>query len=135
MHSYATATAFSARTSLTAAVTSRWGTLGTTSTSLPSVARKSGRSRRRATLRRRRMSGGIGTTSTATTKRPPRSSNRFAGAAQPATPRDRSHHKRADRGTESNLGTKGNKQSRAVGEKGNKDDGARYQMKVSKHYD
>src|SRR5438034_1270152 len=90
--SYATATACSAPTSSTTAVTSRWGILGTTSTSLPSGVRRSGRTRRRATLRRRRTSGGGGTTSTATTKPPPRSSNRSAGAAQPhrpATPRDR----------------------------------------------
>ena len=115
--SSATATAYSAPTSSIIAATSRWGIPGTTSTSLRLGVRRSGRNRRRATLRRRRMSGGIGTTSTATTKRPPRSSNRFAGAAQPATPRDRSRHKRADRGTESNVRTKGNKQCRAVGER------------------
>src|SRR5262245_35205084 len=85
-HSYATATAYSAPTSSTAAVTSRWGTLGTTSTSLPSGVRRSGRTRRRATVRRRRTSGGTGTTNTATTKLPPRSSNRSAGAAQPGRP-------------------------------------------------
>ena len=40
----------------------RWGTPGATSTSLRSGARKSGRTRRRATLRPRRTSGGSGTT-------------------------------------------------------------------------
>src|SRR5262245_22889370 len=100
-HSYATATAYSAPTSSTAAVTSRWGTLGTTSTSLPSGVRRSGKTRRRATVRRRRTSGGTGTTSTAMLKLPPRSSNRSAGAAQPhrqATPRDRSSCRRAGGG-------------------------------------
>src|SRR5215211_938696 len=91
--SYATATACSAPTSLITGAMSKWETLGITSTSLPSGVKRSGRTHRRATLRRRRTSGGIGMTSTATTKPPPRSSNRSAGVAQPgkraATPHDR----------------------------------------------
>src|SRR5205814_5454107 len=114
------------------------GTPGTIWTSRPSVAKRSGRSLRRATLRRCRMSGGIGTTSTATTKRPAGSSNRFAGAAQPgkraATPRNRLRHKRAERGTETNMGRKGTNDA-GLSEKGNKDDEAPYQRKVNKHYD
>src|SRR3989475_7513807 len=56
------ATACSAPTSSTIAAMSRWETLGTTSTSLRSGARRSGRTRRRATPRLRRTSGGSGTT-------------------------------------------------------------------------
>src|SRR5437868_6017851 len=58
----ATATMCSAPTSSTTAATSRWGTHGTTSTSLRSGARRSGRTRRRVILRLRSTSGGSGTT-------------------------------------------------------------------------
>src|SRR5262245_10280236 len=120
--SFATATVCSAATLSTTAVTSRWETLGTISTLLLSGVRKSGSTRRRATLRCRRTSGGIGTTSTATTKPPTRSSNRCAGAAQPgkreATPRDRSGRTRAgggdERTWEEGLSKKGNKNDKAV---------------------
>ena len=52
----------SARTSSTPAATRRWGAPGATSTSRRSAARRSGRTRRRATPRPRRTSGGSGTT-------------------------------------------------------------------------
>ena len=54
----------SAPTSSTAAATRRWGAPGATSTSLRSGARRSGRTRRRATRRPRLTSGGSGTTNT-----------------------------------------------------------------------
>src|SRR6202030_2139693 len=60
--SSATATVCSAPISSTTAATSRWGAPGATSTSLRSGARRSGRTRRRATPRLRRTSGGSGTT-------------------------------------------------------------------------
>ncbi len=56
--SSATATRSSAPTSSTAAATRRWGAPGPTSTSPRSGARRSGRTRRRATRRPRRTSGG-----------------------------------------------------------------------------
>src|SRR4030095_12968084 len=129
--SYVKATACSAPTLSTTAVTNRWGTLGTISTLLLSGARKSGSTRRRAILRHRRTSGGIGTTSTAKTKPPPRSSNRFVGAAQQgklaARPRDRSRRKRVgvgdDRTWEDGTNNEG------LSNKGNKNDGAEYHSK------
>ena len=69
--------ACSAPTSSTAAATRRWGAPGATSTSPRSGARRSGRTRPRATRRPRRTSGGTGTTSTAT--RSDRARRRRAG--------------------------------------------------------
>ena len=66
--SSATATRSTAPTSSTTAATRRWAAPGPTSTSPRSGARRSGRTRPRATRRPRRTSGG--TTTTSTTRRP-----------------------------------------------------------------
>src|SRR5262249_16086387 len=58
----------------TTAVTSRWGARGTISTSPPSAARNSGRTRQTAIRRHRRTSGG--TTTTRTTRRDDHGSER-----------------------------------------------------------
>src|SRR5688572_4320607 len=65
MRSSVRARTCSAPTSSTAAAMRRWGARGRTSTSLPSAARRSGKTRQRATRRRRRTSGGTTTTPTA----------------------------------------------------------------------
>src|SRR5205823_14896185 len=70
MRSFATEAAWFAPTLLTTAAMSRWVALGTTSTSLRSAARKSGRIRRRVILRPRLTSGGFGTTNTPMLDRP-----------------------------------------------------------------
>ncbi len=61
------------------AATRRWGAPGATSTSPRSDARRSGRTRRRATPRPRRTSGGTGTTNTATASRPRRRRQKTRG--------------------------------------------------------
>jgi predicted dithiol-disulfide oxidoreductase (DUF899 family) len=98
--SSATATASSAPTSSTSAAMRRWAPTGATSTSPRSGARRTGRTRPRATLRPRPTRGGISTTSTTSrpsSRRPsrtppPRSAAREAGA------RDRSRGRRAGGG-------------------------------------
>src|SRR6185312_1836179 len=71
-----------ARTSSTAAATRRWAVPGATSTSPPSGARRSGRTRQRATRRRRPTSGGTFTTGTA--RHRDRSRGRRSGGGVPA---------------------------------------------------
>src|SRR5215470_14320263 len=71
MHSSAMATACSATTSSTIAVTNRWGARGTISTSRRLGARRNGRTRRKIIVKHHRMNGGTGTTSVLVVPVPP----------------------------------------------------------------
>src|SRR5512143_3134960 len=79
------ATTYSAPTSSTAAATSRWGAPGIISTSPLSCARKSGRTRRRATPKPRRTSGGTGTTTTTPRPRLTQNGWRYPTLEKPPT--------------------------------------------------
>src|SRR6266404_2926791 len=85
-------------TSSTTAATSRWGALGTISTSLRSGARRSGRTRQRVTPRPRRTSGGTGRTTTTPRPRLTRSGSRCPTLEKPPSKSATQGRKRAKEG-------------------------------------